>query len=113
MYKRYYDGYSGHNMQKSEGQIIIPENLNSSNSNEPIASLTSEKPQDDISICSSCENRGFLNLPCDIDDLILIGILLFVILGNDRDDCDNSNDIFTLIILGIIIFSDILWYWHI
>jgi len=108
MYKRYYDGYTGQNMQKSQGEIIIPENLNSSNSNEAITSLTSEKPQDDISICSNCENKGFLNLPCDIDDLILIGILLFVILGNNKDDCDNSNDIFTLIILGIIIFSDIL-----
>lgn len=108
MYKRYYDGYSGNNMPKNEGQIIIPESLASSNSNATAASIAEQKPQDDIAICSDCKNRSFLNLPCDIDDLILIGILLFVILGNDKNDYDNSNDLFTLIILGIIIFSDIL-----
>ncbi len=108
MYKRYYDGYGTQNMQKTNGEIIVPENLPSTASKNITQSVQDEKIHDNIEISSCREKRNFLNLPCEIDDLILIGILLFILLGNDNNDNDNGNDIFTLIIIGIILFSDIL-----
>ena len=106
MYKRYYDGYGTQNMQKTNGEIIVPENLASTVSKN--TSVQDENSHNDIEISSCQEKRNFLNLPCEIDDLILIGILLFILLGNDNDDNNGGNDIFTLIIIGIILFSDIL-----
>ncbi|MBO5743845.1 MAG: hypothetical protein J6R68_06150 [Clostridia bacterium] len=108
MYKRYYDGYGTQNMQKNGGEIIVPENLASTVSKSTSPQVQDEKPLDDISISACPEKRNILNLPCEIDDLILIGILLFILLGNDNNDNDNGSDIFTLIIIGIILFSDIL-----
>ena len=109
MYKRYYDGYGTQNMPKTNGEIIVPENLASTVSKNITPSVQDEKSHNDIEISSCQEKRNFLNLPCEIDDLILIGILLFILLGNDNDDNNGGNDIFTLIIIGIILFSDILW----
>lgn len=108
MYKRYYDGYGTQNTQKNSGEIIVPENLASATTKNIEPKVQNEKPLDDIAISGCREKRNILNLPCEIDDLILIGILLFIILGNDNNDNDSGNDIFTLIIIGIILFSDIL-----
>ena len=108
MYKRYYDGYGTQNTQKNSGEIIVPENLASETAKNTEPKVQDEKPLDDIAISTCTEKRNILNLPCEIDDLILIGILLFIILGNDNNDNDNGNDIVTLIIIGIILFSDIL-----
>ena len=108
MYKRYYDGYGPQNMQKTNGEIIVPENLAPASAKNTTGQIQEEKSIDDIAISGCREKRNILNLPCEIDDLILIGILLFIILGNDNGDNDNGNDIFTLIIIGIILFSDIL-----
>ncbi len=93
-------------MTRNDGEIVVPENISpapETNSQH----LSEQNICSDISVTSSCDKKNFLNLPCDIDDLILIGILIFVLMGNSKDD-DGGNDILTLIILGIILFSDIL-----
>lgn len=106
MYKRYYDGYSGRNMARNDGEIVVPENISPAPETNSMP-LQEQSMCNDISVTSSCDKKNFLNLPCDIDDLILIGILIFVLMGNSGKD-DDGNDILTLIILGIILFSDIL-----
>ncbi len=107
MYKRYYDGYSGRNVSRNDGEIVVPENISTAPETNSLP-LLEQDVCNDISVTSSCDKKNFLNLPCDIDDLILIGILIFVLMGNSKGDDDGGNDILSLIILGIILFSDIL-----
>ena len=108
MYKRYYDGYGRVNNAAEHGEIVVPQCLESEKNEKEVSSqITASNLHDDISECSAC-GKSFLNLPFEIDDIILIGILLFLLLDKDRDDCDDdNNNIFILLIIGFIIFSDI------
>ncbi len=107
MYKRYYDGYGRVNNAADRGEIVIPQSLESErNEKEASSQITATNLQDDISECTAC-GKSFLNMPFEIDDIILIGILLFLLLDKDRDDCDDDNNLFILLIIGFIIFSDI------
>ncbi len=104
MYRRYYDGYTRPAEFKDRGEVIVPE-------------AVCEKKETDSEIASNeCRESAIsevgcrkMNLPfsLELDDLILIGILLFLLF--DKDDCQNndSNDIFMLLIIGFIIFADI------
>ena len=106
MYKRYYDGYTRSNVQTDCGEIIVPENLSGAKEEINLSANSAALPRGEIEVTSCNEKRTFLNLPCELDDIIIIGILLFVLLDRNNDN-DGNNDIFTLIILGVILFSDI------
>jgi len=105
MYKRYYDGYARNYMPKDKGEIIVPESL-------PVSSKEDIKPEITSSDCeittTSCDRKNsLLSLPCELDDIVLIGILLFLLFDKKKDD-DSDNDIFMLLIIGFVLFSDIL-----
>ena len=105
MYKRYYDGYHGSAALKNQGEIVVPESLETKEEKNESQLTCAET--DSIAVSGETCKKGGLNLPFELDDLILIGILLFLLF--DKDDCkkDDNNDIFLLIIVGVIIFSDI------
>jgi len=102
VYRRYYDDYRRIPDVKSGGEIVVPQTIEK-NENHKVQSAT---PNDIAIADTGCKKSG-LNLPFELDDLILIGILLFLLF--DKDDCkkDDNNDIFVLIIAGLILFSDI------
>ena len=100
MYKRYYDGYERAVPQKNNGEVVVPQSLDSDT-----ADITPEitSASDNKGAVSVAGNNSLLSsLPFELDDLILIGILLFLIF--DKSDCkkDDDNDIFMLLIIGFI-----------
>lgn len=104
MYRRYYDGYRPAE-PKDRGEIIVPQSV-PLQKNEITPEIT-EAHTGDIAIAGNECKNSFLSLPFEIDDLILIGILLFLLMDRCDDKKDDDNDIFMLIIVGLIIFSDI------
>ena len=107
MYKRYYDGYSGNAVVKNQGEIVVPENISPTKDNKIQSEITSVcNNETDISV-AGCKKNGS-KFPFELDDLILVGILLFLLF--DKDDCkeDDGNDIFVLLVIGIILLSDII-----
>ena len=113
MYKRYYDGYGRNNNTRDRGEIVVPQSLPSPvEADENKVQITNLPQCEDTSECAKVQ-KSFLNLPFEIDDIILIGILLFLLFDKDKDDCDDDNNLFMLIIIGFIVFSDIFWYWQI
>ena len=106
MYKRYYDGYPGNTALKNQGEIIVPQTIESEQVNYVKSELATSQPQS-VSVTDCACKKNVLNLPFELDDLILIGILIFLLF--DKDDCkkDDDNDIFMLLIVGFILFSDI------
>ncbi len=112
MYRRYYDSYGCANEKKDCGEIIIPEKLTKCD-DDPCKSTQLEAKsccEPEIKPCCEPETRckkgsSLLPFSIDTDDLILIGILIFLLLDKNRDDDDD--DSFIYIILGIILLSDI------
>lgn len=104
MYKRYYDGYARPNIPKDRGEIIVPESLSA-----PIEEIKPEitSVSEEISVSGQCNKNPIFSLPCDLDDIILIGILVFLLFDRDKQG-DDDNDIFMLLIIGFIVFADIL-----
>lgn len=104
MYKRYYDGYQRPAESKDRGEIIVPETL--CDQKEAAPQIASNDCGEIAVTGKGCKNLG-LPFSLELDDLILIGILLFLLF--DKNDCqkDDDNDIFMLLIIGLIIFSDI------
>ncbi len=105
MYKRYYDGYTRPVESKDRGEIIVPQSVPA-----PKAEVKNEITSvdtGDIAVSGIGGKNPFSSLPFELDDLILIGILLFLLLNKDDDKKDDDNDIFMLLIVGFIIFSDI------
>ena len=106
MYKRYYDGYERSVPPKNNGEVVVPQILNADN--EDLNAEITATPADSVAVSIAGNNSLLSSIPFELDDLILIGILLFLIF--DKSDCkkDDDNDIFVLLIIGFIIFSDIL-----
>ena len=44
----------------------------------------------------------------ETDDLILIGILIFLLLDKKEGDADDDNNIFLILIIGFVLLSDII-----
>lgn len=105
MYRRYYDGYQRNTEPKDRGEIIVPKSVPLQKA-EITPEITETHTSDITASGSECRN-SFLSLPFEIDDLILIGILLFLLMDRGNDNKDDDNNIFMLIIVGLIIFSDI------
>lgn len=105
MYRRYYDGYQRAAEPKDKGEIIVPQSVPLQKTE--IAPEITKAPSDDIAVTGSDCRNSIFSLPFEIDDLILIGILLFLLMDRYDDKKDDDNDIFMLIIVGLIIFSDI------
>ncbi|MBR3933345.1 MAG: hypothetical protein IKJ68_05510 [Clostridia bacterium] len=106
MYKRYYDGYERSVPPRNSGEVVVPQSLDADNEN--IATEITSVPKDSLPVSVAGNNSLLSSLPFELDDLILIGILLFLLF--DKNDCkkDDDNDMFVLLIIGFIIFSDIL-----
>ena len=106
MYKRYYDGYERSAAPKNNGEVVVPQSLNADN--KDLNAEITATPADSVAVSVAGNNSLLSSIPFELDDLILIGILLFLIF--DKSDCkkDDDNDIFVLLIIGFIIFSDIL-----
>lgn len=105
MYKRYYDSYNKSGTRQTGGEIVVPERL--STSQAEVKPQVSECASDDIEISGFGTKSPLKNLPFELDDLILIGILLFLLFDKDNNKKDDNNDIFMLIIIGLVICSDI------
>ena len=99
MYRRYYDGYGSARVKNDVGEIIVPKS-NIQNTYEIQENSHCDKPNNQIEISS--KGKGFLGSSLDIDDLILIGVLLFLLYDSD------DNDPVLLIIIGYLLLSEIL-----
>ena len=96
MYKRYYDGYGSQRSNANSSQIIVPEQ-----------STDTYQIKEEIKICptdtvinksSDCaKEKSF-----ELDDLILIGILIFLLKGSDEADP------ILIIVIGYLLISEIL-----
>ena len=106
MYKRYYDGYQNSTNSKNCGEIVVPEAVNEAENHMEQANITSVCDNDIALSGTQCKKSG-LNLPFELDDLILIGILLFLLFDKDDSKKDDDNDILTLLVIGFIVLSDI------
>lgn len=106
MYKRYYDGYGRVNDHKDKGEIIIPEAVEASSNDSAVGEIA--LTESDTGVAGCRDSKRLFSLPCDIDDIILIGILLFLLFDKDKDGDKDDNDIFMLLIVGFVLFSDIL-----
>ena len=95
MYKRYYDSYGSQRSNIDRGEIILPEKSRTYENNEMKAEEANE-----IAIAS--KSSGFLGTSLEIDDLILIGLLIFLLQGNDETDP------ILLIVIGYLLISEIL-----
>ena len=100
MYKRYYDGYGSARVKNDVGEIIVPK-TNIQNTYEiPENSHCDKATNNQIEISS--KGKGILGSSLDIDDLILIGVLLFLLYDSD------DNDPVLIIIIGYLLLSEIL-----
>ncbi len=95
MYKRYYDSYGSQRGSVDRGEIIVPEKNLTYENNEIKAEEANE-----IEIAS--KRSGFLGTSLEIDDIILIGLLIFLLQGNDETDP------ILLIVIGYLLISEIL-----
>lgn len=102
MYTRYYDGYA--KTKDDKGEIVIPQNINNAPENLPMPK--EENDEKEISITSAKTRTSLFNGSVELDDLILIAVLIFLL--TDKDSADEDNNIFMLLIVGFILFSDIL-----
>ena len=101
MYRRYYDGYARIKPDKDSGEVIVPqstvENLSEKEDKTSLAS-------DDVSITSCTDNKrnSLFSGKFETDDLILIGLLIFLLTQSDNDDPT------LLIIIAFIFLGDFL-----
>lgn len=99
MYRRYYDGYAHAKPDSDTGEIIVPKSpTEDTYDNESKISTADDTQMIEI----SSKRNGILGMHLEIDDLILIGILLFLL--SDSDD----NDPILLIVIGYLLLSEIL-----
>ena len=106
MYKRYYDGYA--KVKNETGEIVIPQSINKASCSPDIASELAQSQCGETEISACGRKNSLLNLPCDADDLILIGILIFLLLDKKEGDADDDNNIFLILIIGFVLLSDII-----
>ena len=97
MYKRYYDGYAKVNPENDSGEVIVPHSRGD----------TYEKNgNNNVTDCNSTQiavqkNKTFLS-GLESDDILLIGVLIFLLLNGDGDDP------LMPIIIGFILISELL-----
>ncbi len=109
MYKRYYDSYRSCNCACADsGEVITPKCTNDTypqkSSNAPmLLNECNDKFEDKCPPCNAnedCEKKSLFSLPCELDDLILIGILILLLKDND------SIDPIIPIIIGFVLLTD-------
>ncbi len=98
MYRRYYDGFPRNSGFQNSGEIIVPESTNEI-TYEPDKN-NSEGKNDEISITSFSNSFPFKNF--ELDDIILIGVLIFLLADSD------DKDPITLIIIGYLLLCELL-----
>ena len=103
MYKRYYDGYGRVRREADQGEVIVPHSPDDEQChNEDRAVQLSPHSNEcgDIAI-SGCRGGNSL-FGLELDDLILVGVLIFLLMNNDGDDP------LMPIIIGIILIGELL-----
>ncbi len=94
MYKRYYDGYGSQRNNADRGEIIVPQK------NPTYETFEAKNKEEEITV--TAKQGGILGTKLELDDLILIGLLIFLLQGNDETDP------ILLIVVGYILISEIL-----
>ena len=103
MYKRYYDGYGGAQRDSDHGEIIVPHSPEGKlchNEDNNVQTSPRSDECSDIAI-SGCRGGNSL-FGLELDDLILVGVLIFLLMNNDGDDP------LMPIIIGIILIGELL-----
>ena len=100
MYRRYYDGYRPTNSYADKGEIIVPKS-DSEHSSDAQVSLSTHPDSSDCVEITSRSGRGFLGTNLEIDDIILIGILIFLL--SESDDIDPV----LIIVVGYLLLADL------
>lgn len=101
MYRRYYDGYARVKPDKDEGEVIVPQNTkNTCCDNDTSVSITSDTIN--TALCPDNKKGGLFSGSFETDDLILIGLLIFLLTQSDNDDPT------LLIIIAFIFLGDFL-----
>lgn len=100
MYRRYYDGYGGARSSADTGEVIVPQSSSESTYEAENSSVCTTDNNAEIEITSRHEKKS--NMSMELDDLILIGILLFLL--HESDDIDPV----LIIVIGYLLLSDIL-----
>ena len=109
MYKRYYDDYHSCNCTHADnGEVITPKCTNDTYRQKGFHSGGLLKESNDC--CKNehlpdiqdndCDKKTPFQLPCEIDDLILMGILFLLLRDND------TSDSLIPLILGFVLLSD-------
>ncbi|MBR5507534.1 MAG: hypothetical protein IKV88_05760 [Clostridia bacterium] len=98
MYRRYYDGYARINPENDSGEVIVPRSRSDTyqNNNEKCP-VECESTQ----ITSCQKNKSFL-AGLETDDILLIGVLIFLLINGDGEDP------LMPIIIGFILISELL-----
>ena len=86
MYKRYYDGYARVRHDKDKGEVFVPQNT-ANTYKDTTCSVTNMNPEENNCQCLQPQKKkGLFSGSFEIDDLILIGILIFLLSDSDNDD---------------------------
>ena len=104
MYKRYYDGYGRVRKNAEQGELIVPKDTNEEVlcDEKSIDSKICSEDFAQISSVNKCRESIIPGLPVELDDLILIGILLFLLRDPD------NNDPVMLVIIAFLLLGDII-----
>ncbi len=105
MYRRYYDGYTRAQDNRPKGEIIVPHDIAESSQCDDKETAVAVTNNTALTACGT--KSSVLPFSLEIDDIILIGILLFLLFDRDDNKDDDGNDIFILLIIGLILFADI------
>ncbi len=103
MYKRYYDGYGRVRKDIDPGEIIVPKDTSVQTANGEVNPEENREFSDNVAITAVNNNlrSGLPGLPFELDDLILIGILLFLLWDSD------NNDPVMLVIIAFLLLGDV------
>jgi len=110
MYKRYYDDYHSCGCTHAEnGEVITPKCADGTyrQKNNSVSALLNDCNTNDEKECikcstdSICDRKTAFSLPCEIDDLILIGILFLILKDNE------SIDPMIPLIIGFVLLTDV------
>ncbi|MBQ4528579.1 MAG: hypothetical protein II998_10980 [Clostridia bacterium] len=86
MYRRYYDGYARVRNDKEPGEVFVPQSTANTYKNDK---CELEKNNSD-NCCIECNDnpkkKSLFSKSFELDDLILIGVLIFILSDSDNDD---------------------------
>ncbi|MBE7049850.1 MAG: hypothetical protein E7394_03660 [Ruminococcaceae bacterium] len=100
MYRRYYDGYARVNPENDSGEVFVPHARGDTYADNHETNNVSKNESSEITAYGQ-KNKSLL-AGLEADDLILIGVLIFLLLNGDGEDP------LMPIIIGFILISELL-----